>query len=258
MFERLQQQMTERPWRAGVYAFAAVMAIAAILFVADYILRPDSFPVRRLTFEGDFRHVDQKVLADAVINSVRGNFVLLDLDAVRAKAQSVPWVHTAEVRRLWPDGVQIRFTEQQLVARWGSNAWLNQEGEVVNLQGRPGPEGLPELSGPEGMQARVLEHYRQLGAILGDAGLAISRLSLSARHSWSLTLENGLALTLGREEPEEHVARFARAYPLSLANVLGRIRRVDLRYPNGFAVEWNGRAAPARASELMTTKLREG
>jgi len=258
VFENFQLHIAERPWRAGLYAFMTLIITALGLIAADYIVRPDSFPVQSVTFEGEFRHVDQQQLAETVIDAVRGNFLLLDLNTVRAKAQSVAWVHTADVRRQWPNGVHVRFTEQQLVARWGSKAWLNTDGDTVDLHGRSGPEGLPVLSGPDGMQARVLEHYRKLNELLSFAGLQIARLTLSARHSWSITLENGLQLTLGREAPEENVARFARAYPQSLAHQVGRIRRVDLRYTNGFAVEWNGRAAPSRTSDVMATGLREG
>ncbi len=258
VFDRLQQHVAERPWRAGLYAFLGLIIVALGLLTADYIVRPDSFPVQSVTFEGEFRHVDQQELAESVIDAVRGNFLLLDLNAVRAKAQSVAWVYTADVRRHWPNGVHIRFTEQQLVARWGPDAWLNNDGETIDLHGRSGPAGLSVLSGPDGMQTRVLEHYRKLNEQLESAGLRIARLTLSARHSWSITLENGLQLTLGREDPEENVARFARVYPQALAHQAGRVRRVDLRYTNGFAVEWNGRATPSRTSDVRATGLQEG
>ena len=258
VFENFQQHIAERPWRAGLYAFLALIFLVLGLLVADYVARPDSFPVQSATFEGEFRNVDQQELTETVVDAARGNFLLLDLNAVRAKAESVAWVHTADVRRLWPNGVHVRFTEQQLVARWGANAWLNASGDTVDLRGRPGPEGLPVLSGPDGMQARVLEHYLKLDQQLATAGLQIARLTLSARHSWSITLVNGLQLTLGRDDPEENVMRFVRAYPQSLAHQVGRVRRVDLRYTNGFAVEWNGRAAPSRTSDVMATGLQEG
>jgi cell division protein FtsQ len=255
--ETLRQRVAERPWHAGLYAFGALTVVALGLFVVDYLLRPDSFPVRSMSFEGSFQRVEQQALAGAVVEAVRGNFFLLDLEAVRARAQSVPWVHEVSVRRHWPDGVHVRFTEQQLVARWGSRGWVNAQGEHVDLHGQPGPEGLPVLAGPDGMQARVLEHHRKLSEILAPAGLQIARLVLSDRHSWSIMLDNGLTLTLGREEPEPKVARFARVFPQTLAPHAARMRRVDLRYTNGFAVEWNGRAA-VRAPDAVATGLQEG
>lgn len=256
--EAVQQSIAERPWRAGVLAFGTVLASAVVLFSVDYVLRPQSFPVRSVSFAGEFKHVDEKALAVAVMDSVRGNFFLLNLDAVRERARSVPWVYDATVRRLWPDGVQIAFSEQQLAARWGQVGWVNVQGDYVDLKGQPGPDGLPQLAGPEGMQDRLLEHYRQLSQILAPANLHVASLTLTPRHSWNMVLDNGLTLTLGREEPEPKVARFARVYPQALAAQAAKIRCVDLRYTNGFSVEWANPANAPRASEIVVTGSKEG
>jgi cell division protein FtsQ len=257
-FETLQQHIVERPWRAGLYAFGVLAFATLVLLVADTVLRPESFAVRSLSFEGEFKQVDQQVLTAAVMDSVRGNFFLLDLDAIRERARTVPWVHEVTVRRRWPDGVHIRFSEQQLVARWGKGGWVNAQGEHVTLQGREGPAGLPMLTGPDGMQQRLLEHYRSLNDILTPVQLQVAALTLTDRHSWNIVLHNGLVLTLGREEPEPKVERFARAYPRALAAQVTRVKRIDLRYTNGFSVEWTNRASAPRATEIMATGLNEG
>lgn len=256
--EALQQHMIERPWRAGLYAFGVLALATLVLLAADTLLRPESFAVRSVSFEGEFRQVDQQTLTAAVMDSVRGNFFLLDLDAIRERARTVPWVHEVTVRRRWPDEVHIRFSEQQLVARWGKAGWVNVQGEYVNLQGREGPAGLPVLTGPDGMQQRVLEHYRNLNAILMPVQLQVATLTLTDRHSWNIVLHNGLVLTLGREEPEAKVERFARVYPRALAAQVTKAKRVDLRYTNGFSVEWANRTGAPRASEIMATGLNEG
>lgn len=256
-FETLQQHLVERPWRAGLYAFVVLVFATLVLLAVDTLLRPESFAVRSLSFEGEFRQVDQQALKAAVIQSVRGNFYLLNLDEIRERARTVPWVHDVTVRRHWPDGVHIRFSEQRLVARWGKNGWVNAQGEYVNLQGREGPAGLPRLVGPEGLQERVLEHYRRLNEILAPAQLQVAALTLTDRHSWNIVLHNGLVLTLGREAPEQKVERFARIYPRTLSAQAARAKRVDLRYTNGFSVEWANRSGAPRTSEIMATGLNE-
>src|SRR4030065_195239 len=247
-FETLQQHLVERPWRAGLYAFGVLALATLVLLAVDTVLRPESFAVRSLSFEGKFKQVDQQALTAAVMDSVRGNFFLLDLDAIRERARTVPWVHEVTVRRHWPDGVHIRFSEQQLVARWGKSGWVNAQGEYVSLQGREGPAGLPLLIGPEGMKARVLEHYRKLNEILMPAEFQVASLTLNNRHAWNIVLHNGLVLTLGREEPEPKVERFARIYPRALAAQASKAKRVDLRYTNGFSVEWLNRRGAPRAT----------
>jgi len=256
--EAVHRSIVERPWHAGALAFGAVLVAAVALFSVDYVLRPQSFPVRSVSFAGEFKHVDEKALTAAVMNSVRGNFFLLDLDAVGERARSVPWVYDVTVRRLWPDGVQVAFSEQQLAARWDQTGWVNVHGDYVDLKGQPGPDGLPQFAGPEGMQDQVLDHYRQLSRILAPANLQVASLTLTPRHSWNIVLDNGLALTLGREDPEGKVARFARVYPQALAALAARVRRVDLRYTNGFAVQWINPANAPRASEIVVNGSKEG
>ncbi len=255
--ERLRRHLAEHPRRAGPYAFAALALLGAAVFAVDHVLRPETFPVRQVSFEGEFRQVDERALAGAVVEVARGSFLLLDLEAVQVRARSVPWVHEVTVRRVWPDGVHVRFSEQQLVARWAAGGWVNAQGERVDLQGQPGPDGLPLLAGPDGLAPRVLAHYRQLNEVLAPVQLQVAGLTLTDRHAWTMLLDNGLVLTLGREEPEAKVARFARAWPRTLAAEAGRIRRVDLRYTNGFAVEWSSRAA-VRGGAVIATGLNEG
>jgi cell division protein FtsQ len=63
---------------------------------------------------------------------------------------------------------------------------------------------------------------------------------LSSRLAWQLKLSNGLTIQLGRDSDkdrvEERLARFASAFPHTLAKTRQRLEYVDLRYPNGFAL----------------------
>jgi cell division protein FtsQ len=234
--------------RSAAAGLLLVTALIAGLFGLDHLLRPGTFPVRRVSFEGEFKHVDQQQLSSALVPLVSGNFYLLDLDEIKHRAEGVPWVHRVAVRRNWPDGVHVRFTEQVLAARWGTRAWVNSSGELVDLRGQDGIDGLPLFEGPDGTQNELLEHYTSLNGILSAAGLRIASLRLTPRRTWQIELDNNIALVLGREAPEEKVARFARLYPGALAAQAARIRQVDLRYTNGFAVQWlsanTGSAAP--------------
>ena len=157
----------------------------------DRLLRTDNFPVRHVQFEGEFKHVAQQELQAAVMSVVQGNFFLLNLDAVKARVESLPWVYMASVRRQWPQDVYVRFTEQQLAAFWSEGAFLNQAGDVVRVKADDLPAEFPRLEGPEGTGAQVLERYKSLGRILAAAGLKLERVTLTPRRTWRLGLSNG-------------------------------------------------------------------
>jgi len=231
-------------YQASLLVFTALLALFAALFALDWLLRTDSFPARHVRFEGQFRHVTSRELELAVRDVVRGNFLMLDLDAVKAKVESLPWVYEASVRRAWPRDISIEFREQRLVAHWGAEAFLNEVGEVVPVRDADAGQ-LPLLEGPEGTGKQVLALHAALTTLLAPLDFSIKRLVLSARRTWQLELSNGLVLVLDRQEPARKIERFMRVYVAALAPHLASIRHVDLRYANGFAVQWINGSPPA-------------
>lgn len=266
-------------FKAAVLLFSLLSVLLVLAFGADWLLRTDNFPVRNVRFEGEFKHVTQRELQTAVMNVVRGNFFLLNLDAVKVRVESLPWVYQASVRRQWPQDVHVRFTEQQLAAHWGDSAFLNQAGDVVRVTlNDPAPE-LPLLEGPEGTGLQVLEHYKKLGQIVAVAGLKLERITLTPRRVWRLVVTSGdteagaasaakdkglvsgprlpgatMVVVLDRDQPEYKLERFVRVYAQSLKQQAMAIAQVDLRYANGFAIQQAGtraagyRDAPGRAN----------
>jgi cell division protein FtsQ len=225
--------------------------LVALSYGADWMLRAENFPVQHVRFEGRFERVSHAELEAAVLGVVRGNFFLVDLDAVRARVEALPWVQRAEVRRRFPRDLSVFYTEQRLAARWSDNAWVNTSGDVVRVTGADLPTDLPRLAGPEGTAAQVLRASREFRAALAPAHLTLASLVLTARRSWQLELhgeadDERITLVLEHEQPRERLERFARVYRSSLAAQATAIRQIDLRYTNGFAVEWRRGMQPAR------------
>ena len=99
---------------------------------------------------------------------------------------------------------------------------------------------MPELTGPEGSSTLVTAHYRKFSTTLEQAGLMLVRLELDQRNAWRLHLNDGLVVDLGREDVARRLQRFARLHKQFLAKDSRRLERVDLRYANGFAVQFAG------------------
>jgi cell division protein FtsQ len=226
----------------ALWMFTALVALIALILGADWLVRADTFPVRAVRFEGEFRHVTHAELEAAVMDAVRASFLRVDLDAVKAKVEQVPWVQSASVRRGWPRDVYVQFTEQQLLARWNEDAWVNHAMQAVRVTGDELAHDLVQLAGPEGTQWQVYERHQVLNSLLAASGLKLTRLTLTARRTWQLELDNGLVLVLDRDDVERKVERFVRAWP-QLAREAPAMRQVDLRYSNGFAVHWKARMA---------------
>ena len=217
----------------------------------DWLLRADNFPVENVHFEGSFEHVTRAQLVEGVKDHVRGNFFALDLSAMVARLESLPWVYRASVRRRWPRDLHVAFSEQQLVARWGEDARLNHVGELVDVPNAVAEPALPALDGPPDTHRQVLQYYREFAHILAPSGLHPVAVTLTSRRTWRIRLSNDLTLVLAREDPQRRLARFVQVYARALAAHERGIKQIDLRYTNGLSVQWLDPPARPLQAELV-------
>jgi len=223
----------------------AGLAAAMLLFAAAHaLLRSSLFPLREITVLATLEHTSAGEIGRATRAAVSGNFLAADLDAVRAALEQLPWVRRVQVRRVWPDRLEIALEDHVALARWGDAGLVNTYGERFAATSA---ERLPMFAGPAGAEAEVARRYRRFAELLAPLGEAPERVILTSRHAWRIRLTGGLNLELGRDlahEPvERRLARFVAAYPQTLARMQRRHEYVDLRYPNGFALrvpEMNG------------------
>ena len=88
-----------------------------------------------------------------------------------------------------------------------------------------------------------MKEYQAMQGMLEPLGLRISHLTMNERRAWSLYLNNGLQLRLGRNDAHLRLLRFVRVYAKVLKPQQDKIDSVDLRYTNGFAVRWRDGAS---------------
>ncbi len=163
----------------------------------------------------------------------------------KSKGPSAPSLGLTGIRltRVWPDTLEIGITEQKAVARWGDRALLNPKGMRFAPGGIEAFGYLPVIYGPPGMEAYLLEMLKRLNDKLASKGVGVASLDMSKRRAWIVKLNNGLELQFGRQdEPLMLLERFLDLVPKLGEDSFARLKRVDLRYPNGFAVIWKSEA----------------
>lgn len=236
-------------WVRPVLALLTVLGSAlGLALMLEWMKDPQQWPVSRVQVEGEFRHLQTAQLQSVVAEPAAAGFFVVDVSDIQNRLQALPWVDRVSVRRVWPDELDIQVSEQQPVAHWGADSFMNARAEVFTPEPAVTVDRLPQLDGPEGYQQRVLDMHGRLQALVKPLQLDISRLDLTARRAWRVQLSNGLTLEVGRRHPLERVARFVRVYPAILAaGGDGRLTAVDLRYSNGFAAHW--RAADAETKQ---------
>ena len=220
------------------FASALALGYAATLAVA----RLPFFPLRELVVAGPLREVTPTQVEYAAGSALAGNFFTVNLDAVRAAFEKLPWVRKAEVRRRWPNGLELTIEEHVAAARWkhagsAEARLVNREGEVFAAASNA---KLPLFVGPEGTAPLILARYHEMQPLLAPIGRQPQSLALSPRQAWQMKLDDGVLLDLGRDQTKsrvnERLQRFAAVYGQAAERLKARADVIDLRYPNGFAM----------------------
>lgn len=234
---------------------AMMNLLSDLLFLAGGVLlawsavnllqRLPAFPLRNLVVSTPLEQVTRAQIEHVARGAFVGNFFTVDLGSARDAFERLPWVRRADLRRRWPDTLELAIEEQRAVARWTP---LDDEPRLVNDHGEvfaaTSNEKLPQFSGPEGSAPRVLERHAEFVSGLEPIHRRPVAVALSAREAWTLRLDDGVVLELGRDQDKQtvaaRIARFAATYPAARSRFQTALGAIDMRYPNGFALRPGG------------------
>jgi cell division protein FtsQ len=223
--------------RALLAGALLLAAAAAILWVAQ---RP-RFDFRRIEVVGDLRHVSRAAIRAAIAGRLAGNFFTMRLADSRAAFETIPWVASASVRRVWPDCLVVNLAERRALGVWSDGRVLSDAGQLFD--GNPAEAELDgaqiEFSGPPHFAAEAVEKLRGFSAALAALPASVSAIEISDRASWTIRTSAGQTLDLGRDEPpgsvQSRLAAVVASYPVVVAQLSGPPLHIDARYNNGFA-----------------------
>jgi cell division protein FtsQ len=235
-----KQEKAVRQWR--FHPLLGLPVVGLLLAGGGYgvwhkLADPHTLPLQQVRLEAPFSKVAKEQLYAVVKGSVNGGFFSVDVEAITAALTALPWVDKAEVRRVWPDTLNVTVTEQVALARWRDKALVNLRGELFSAPVETFPEGLVELDGPELMVGQMAERFHRFSEILQKTGLGLQRVVLTPRRAWELQLSDQTQIILGRDDMQKRLQRYVRFHAQLAANAR-QVKRVDMRYTNGFAVQW--------------------
>lgn len=238
-------------WLGWVTLGVALLAMMAAAAQRDWLRT--ALPVEYVRIEGELLNLDPAELSRALAAEVRDGLLFADLRAIEVAADNEPWVERAQAARVWPDTLVVRITEHRPVARWGDDQLL--DGAGISFQPRRLEPflDLPALAGPAGQERAVWAKYLELNEILAPHQLRLEGLSLSNRRAWTARVSGDTEIVFGHQDPVPALRRLLSLIPQLGGDRWPTIRRLDLRYPTGFAVVW--RPAPVAPEPLPTGEL---
>ena len=170
---------------------------------------------------------------------------------------------------LFRSNLEVIITEQTPIAYWNLDGYINDAGEVFKPEKIDNKLNLPKLNGPEGHHNNVWQFMNVLYQEMALLEFEVVRLDLDDRRPWQMVVSQYrnaagrniegknqqntgaegvtkfIDVKLGRFETEKRLQRFVRILPSLVAghgsanNALTNknIKVIDMRYPNGFAVQ---------------------
>ena len=235
----LRRSITEK-----LVTFSRLCAVGLFIFGFAFIgyqaLKNMNSPLQEIQLSGEFDRTKSAEVEQTLAAYAGNGLLSLDLAHLQEQVETIPWVSKAQISRKWPSSLVVDLEMHRLVARWGQDSYVSDQGVVVT--GYSVPEYLPLLQSEYQQAADILEQYRLLSQGLSQVELSLRELHQNQSGDLDLVLENGIRLKLGNRELLARVQRFIAVWSLDLHEYAGQINQIDVRYANGLAVNWNGSA----------------
>jgi cell division protein FtsQ len=240
-----------RGFASGILVVIALFLLATggAAWVSMGIVANDRWPIRWLELNGEFQRVSAEQLRASVSPLINESFFTIDLQELRGAASRISWVSAVYVQKKWPDTVTVTIEEFTPVAHWNRGQLISKKGEAFSVPESDEIQGLPWLQGPQDRLDEVLHTWSEFSELLVPLGLVVHGLSLDQRGAWSMDLNNGTHVQLGRESALERLQRLLASWDSLMLERPAPPQDVDLRYTNGFAVMWPQHLKTAKGTD---------
>lgn len=212
---------------AGATAYGSFIAIDSVLNV----------PVEEVKVTGLLTYQDQMDIKIVINRYTDNGFLQVDLERLHKDLVALPWLNSVSIKRQLPNGLLIELHEESVAAYWNNNALISKDGKVFIPEQLPKIDGLPIFSGKNHEQ--VLQLYSKLQAKLVDSQKPVRELHINHRNTVQVVLVNQTILVMSFNDVDKHLDSWQFISNSIDAELAQRMKKVDLRYSNGAAVEWN-------------------
>ncbi|MBI1822641.1 MAG: FtsQ-type POTRA domain-containing protein [Nitrospirae bacterium] len=128
--------------------FLVLLGIAGGESLMDWLDTSSYFRIHEIDFQGLNRLTENQL--NPYLGNIREQSLLkIDLDEYRRRLESEPWIKSVQLKRHFPDRVEIRIDEKTPISfiRDGGEVYLlDQEGKTITRD-TTGGKGLPEIKG---------------------------------------------------------------------------------------------------------------
>lgn len=224
-----------------------LIAGLSFLVIKSKTLWNELLPINEIVLQGETKFLKHQDIIEFMQQQSASGLLAIDLEELQKKAKKIEWVKAVEIRKVWPEKLLFVVEEHHPVAVF-DNIILTEQGTLINVKDKEllmhqQINELPKVAFEE-EKAKVDDEYnfiwkefKQMKRSFEIVNLNLNNLHVDNTNNWRLNFPNEVSITLGRKERLDRVERLVKVYQL-IENKM-EIKSIDLRYHNGFAIEWN-------------------
>ncbi len=203
-------------------------------------------PINEIVLQGEIKYLNKQDFVYLLQQKPNSGLLALDLDSLQAEAKRIEWVKSVEIRKVWPEKLVFIVEEHQPVAKF-DNVLLTQQGTLIVLKDKQLFEDkwisqLPKISFKDPKERLVNEYsfiwneFKQMKRDFEIINLNLNNLQVDEVNNWQLVFIDNFSINLGRKDRIARVERLVKVF--KMIENRKEIKNIDLRYHNGFAIEW--------------------
>ena len=219
--------------------------ISFLLFKGDqligsFLYNSNALPVRAVHIDGVLTQVTKKQIAD-ITGKVCGerNIATCPVNELKNEIMKEPWIAQVAVAKQMRDTIKVAIVEHVPFAIWNDNGLYDAKTKSIFY---------PDMSSLHRNFVKLGAYSDDLCTEVYETAIAFVRkldnspyqlveLRLDNVRSYTITLENGVRLIIGRDKDQgiKRLDRFIRAFPKADVDI-NDVDYIDLRYDVGFAI----------------------
>jgi len=186
------------------------------------------FVVQHVDVVGEGRISEAEVRARLGVKP--GDYLFdMNIETARSRVQSLSWVDTAVIRRLWPNRVVVHINERRPFALWQNNEVIqvvDNTGVVISDANIPDFSSLPLVIGPGAAEnaGHIWQEINKYEHLASD----VTAIVYVGQRRWDLVLTGDTRVLLPADQPAEALGRLAK-YDEEHGLLNLDVERIDMR-----------------------------
>ena len=239
------------------------ISIAVVLFVAIFLLVSNriysSQPAKVVVNTKNLDAAQYETLNKAMSKKQAGSFFTAVLPELKDSVMQQRWISQVDIERKWGEGIVITALPREAVARFGSEHLIDAQGQVY----KPVSEsellqpGLIMLQGDTDQSSLIMKQMQQVNQWFAPLKMQVEDLVLTPRMTWAIKFDNGMRIIVDNEHTSQKLMNLSQLLQNQLADKREDIAAADLRYKNGFVIDWKNESvdtAPAASVQAEASK----